>query len=325
MVSPLLILAAGLGAAFILGLLRGTSERPAFYVTVAALAAMSFVALSWVVGLVLGQTLPVEILTAGARPPFAINLFMGGAEAALISVVTLTGLLSAFYMRADLMRLGRRAMAVLLVLIMALSGLILTRDLFNLFVFIELIVIATAGLVLLSQDTRALAAGFKYLIVSQVISILLLVGVIFTYHTNGSLNIDDIAATPMALTGASLATFLVLIALVLELKPFPANGWALDIYESAHPGFSALFSAASGTAALFAADKLLPPQAPPGCRWRPVSGSSPSWAPICWPCHKAMIGGFWAIPPSARSDLSCWSSGKRRFWARILPMSRAGS
>ncbi|NVK46814.1 MAG: NADH-quinone oxidoreductase subunit F [Rhodobacteraceae bacterium] len=267
MVSPLLILAAGLGAAFILGLLRGTSERPAFYVTIAALAAMSFVALSWVVGLVLGQTQPVEILTAGARPPFAINLFMGGAEAALISVVTLTGLLSAFYMRADLMRLGRRAMAVLLVLIMALSGLILTRDLFNLFVFIELIVIATAGLVLLSKDIRALAAGFKYLIVSQVISILLLVGVIFTYHAHGSLNIDDISATPMAFTGASLAIFLVLIALVLELKPFPANGWALDIYESAHPGFSALFSAASGTAALFAADKLF-------------TAAGPAWLPL---------------------------------------------
>ena len=144
----------------------------------------------------------------------------------------------------------------------------MTRDVFNLFVFVELIVIASAGLVLLSEDGRAIAAGFKYLIVAQVISVLLLIGIIFTYHANGSLNIDDIAAQPMTFYGPSLALFLVLIALMLELKPFPANGWALDIYEAAHPGFSALFSAASGTAALFAADKLF---AAAGPAWLPLA------------------------------------------------------
>ncbi|AVW91455.1 proton-conducting transporter transmembrane domain-containing protein [Celeribacter baekdonensis] len=268
MVSPLFLLIAGLGAAFVLGLLRADRPRIAFSVSIGALAVMFFVALSWTVALLMGQAVPVDILTAGTRPPFAINLRVGVSEAALLSVVTITGLLSAFYMRDDLIRLGRQAMAVLLVLIMALSGLIMTRDLFNMFVFLELIVIATAGLVLLSKDARALAAGFKYLIVSQVISILLLIGIIFTYHAHGSLNIDDISALPMAFSGASLAIFLVLIALVLELKPFPANGWALDIYESAHPGFSALFSAASGTAALFAADKLFTVAGP---AWLPLA------------------------------------------------------
>ena len=63
---------------------------------------------------------------------------------------------------------------------MAMSGLVLTRDVFNLFVFFELIVISTGGLVLLSDDERALAAGFKYLVVSQVISMLMLIGIIFS-------------------------------------------------------------------------------------------------------------------------------------------------
>ena len=54
-----------------------------------------------------------------------------------------------------------------------------------------------------------------------------------------------------------MAAFALAFALLVETKQFPANGWALDIYESAHPGFSALFSAASGTAALFAADKIV--------------------------------------------------------------------
>jgi formate hydrogenlyase subunit 3/multisubunit Na+/H+ antiporter MnhD subunit len=65
------------------------------------------------------------------------------------------------------------------------------------------------------------------------------------------------AASCCRASGGAIAFFLMFIAIVAELKPFPANGWALDIYESAHPAFSALFSAATGAAALFAVDKLL--------------------------------------------------------------------
>ncbi len=268
MVSALFLIVVGLGGAFALGLLRGDQKQSAYLATTLILAFMAVVALSWTVALATGAAAPVDITTAGTPPPFAINLRIGLAEATLLSVITVAGLLSSLAMRDALLARGQRAMAVLLVLIMALSGLVMTRDVFNLFVFVELIVIASAGLVLLSEDGRAIAAGFKYLIVAQVISVLLLIGIIFTYHANGSLNIDDIAATPMAFHGASLALFLVLIALLLELKPFPANGWALDIYESAHPGFSALFSAASGTAALFAADKLF---AAAGPAWLPLA------------------------------------------------------
>ena len=266
MVSALYILALGLGAAFGLGLVPKTQRDMAYALTLGALALMTALSLGWLYRLA-GGAAAVEILTAGAAPPFAINLRMGLAEAALVATITATGLLSALSLRGPLTRLGRGGMAVLLVLVMALAGLVMTRDAFNLFVFFELIAIATGGLVLLSDDLRAVAAGFKYLIVSQIVSILLLVGIIFTYHAKGSLNIDDIPATAMVFSGAGLALFLVLMALVLELKPFPANGWALDVYTAAHPGFSALFSAASGTAALFAVDKLV---GAAGGEWLPL-------------------------------------------------------
>ncbi|MCB1516513.1 MAG: hypothetical protein KDJ19_02700 [Hyphomicrobiaceae bacterium] len=266
MVSPILIIAIGLGAAFLLGFVNEDRKGIAFALTLAALAAMSLIALGWTLAFAAGNAQTADILTAGFPPPFAINLRMGPAEAALSLLVAATGFLSAIYMRDALYRHGRRAMAVLLVAIMALTGIVMTRDIFNLFVFFELIVIATGGLVLLSEDRRALAAGFKYLVVAQVISIMLLIGIAFVYHAMGSLNIDDIGPVALGFSGAGLALFLVLVALFLELKPFPANGWALDIYESAHPGFSAIFSAASGSAALFAADKVL--------------ATSPAWLPL---------------------------------------------
>lgn len=258
MVSALYIIAAALAAAFFLGLLKEERRGAAYAVTLLTLAFMTWVSAGWLWVFVSSQAAPVDIFTAGAEPPFAINLRMGLPEAVLTLLVNLTGLLSALYMKESLFKLGRRAMAVLIIAIMALCGIILTRDIFNLFVFFELVVISTAGLVLLSEDNRALSAGFKYLIVSQVISVFLLIGIIFAYHATGTLNIDGMANASLALrSGGALAFFLMFVAVVAELKPFPANGWALDIYESAHPSFSAIFSAASGAAALYAVDKLL--------------------------------------------------------------------
>jgi len=255
------IIAVGLGSAFLLGLLPDKERKHAqltYRIMLAALAVMALIAGSYVWSFSQNGLRIEEIYTAGTQPPFSINLRVGIAEAVLALLISASGLFSALYMRDSLLEQGRRAMAVLLVFIMALCGIVFTRDMFNLFVFTELIVISTGGLVLLSADTRALGAGLKYLMVSQLVAILMLIGIIFAYHATGTLNIDGMAEAKLTtLVGGSIAFFLMFIAVVAELKPFPANGWGLDIYESAHPAFSALFSAASGAAILFAADKLL--------------------------------------------------------------------
>ena len=269
MVNPIYIITAALGAAFLLGLLRDTWRTAAYGITLGSLALMSAISAGWIVTLASGDGLPVDIFTAGTEPPFAINLRMGLAEAVLTLLINMTGLLAALYLRDTLFRQGRRAMAVLLIFTMASCGIVLTRDLFNLFVFFELVAIATGGLILLSRDIRALGAGFKFLVASQVVTILLLIGIIFSYHATGTLNIDGMAEVRTALMqGGTLAFFLMFIAVVTELKPFPANGWGLDIYESAHPAFSAMVSAASSSAALYAVDKLL---LIGGADWLPIA------------------------------------------------------
>lgn len=260
MVSAIYIIAIGLGSAFLLGLLpeNKRSCSLAYIITLLSLAVMALISGSYVWNFALNGATVTDIYTAGTQPPFAINLRVGMTEAVLALLISASGLLSALYMRDSLFEQGRRAMAVLLIFIMALCGIVFTRDMFNLFVFIELIVISTGGLLLLSEDNRALGAGLKYLMVSQLVSILMLIGIIFAYHATGTLNIDGMAEAKLnTLVGGSLAFFLMFIAVVAELKPFPANGWGLDIYESAHPAFSALFSSASGAAMLFATDKLL--------------------------------------------------------------------
>ncbi len=199
MVSPIAFIAATLGGAFLLGVVRDNWRATSYALTLAVLAFVTLVAGQWVWALSTGAVSAVDVYTAGTEPPFAINLRLGLAEAALVLLINITGLLSALYLKDTMMKQGRRAMAVLLVFSMALSGIVMTRDLFNLFVFFELIVISTGGLILLSRDQRALGAGFKFLMASQVVSILMLVGIIFAYHATGSLNIDHMAAASQQL------------------------------------------------------------------------------------------------------------------------------
>lgn len=268
MVSPIFLIAIPLGAAFLLGLLNAQRTELAHFITLAALALASLISFGWLWAMAGAGGQAVDIFTAGTQPPFAISLRVGLPEAALLLMVNLVGFTSAIHMKDTLLEKGRRAMAVLLIAIMALAGIVMTRDIFNMFVFFELVAISTAGMVLLSEDARALGAGIKYLVIAQVISALLLIGIIFTYQATGSLNIDFMHRADMALTGAGVVAFFLLLApLLIELKPFPANGWALDIYESAHPGFSAILSAATGSAALFAVDKIMDIG---GASWGPV-------------------------------------------------------
>jgi len=268
MVSPIFLIVIPLGAAFLLGLLNERRTELAYSLALLALAATSLASLGWLWSLAQTGAQSIEVFTAGTAPPFAINLRVALPEAALLLIVNLTGLISTIHMKDMLERKGRRAMAVLLIAIMALAGIVMTRDIFNLFVFFELVAISTAGMVLLSDDSRALGAGIKYLIITQVISILLLIGIIFTYQATGSLNIDFMQSAELALNGiGALVFFLLLAPLLIELKPFPANGWALDIYESAHPAFSAILSAGTASAALFAVDKVMDIG---GASWGPV-------------------------------------------------------
>ncbi|MEA3444928.1 MAG: proton-conducting transporter membrane subunit [Bacteroidota bacterium] len=267
MVSPIHIITIGLGLAFALGLLKGIGKNFAAFLTLLGVALMGAISFQWLFAFFTsGAT--TEVFTAGFKPPYSINLMMGKHEAILTSMINLVGFLGGIYLWDTLKKQGFHAMLVYLVFIMGMNVIVLTRDAFNLFVFMEVVSIATAGLVILEQNNKSIQAGFKYMIATSVIAGLFLLGIIFSYYFAGSLNIDDLVnANMLAVKGGSMAAFFVLIAIVLELKPFPANGWALDVYHAASPGLSALISAASATAMYFVFYKVL---AIVGDSWYPI-------------------------------------------------------
>jgi formate hydrogenlyase subunit 3/multisubunit Na+/H+ antiporter MnhD subunit len=257
MVGPIHLVSIALGVAFALGFM-GKREKLSIGLVYIALGLMTAISASWFVHFWNSSVEPLQIFTGGFKPPFSINLQMGLSESLFTLLINVAGLLGAIFLYDELVKAGKNIMIVLLVLIMGLNVMVMTRDLFNLFVFMEIQSIAIAGLIIMIPDKKSIPAGFKYVIATGLISGLLLLGTVFAYYFSGSLNIDLISqASLLYVKGGSVAIFLIILSIILELKPFPANGWALDIYEGAHPGIGALVSAASATAGIFVLNKLM--------------------------------------------------------------------
>lgn len=257
MVTPIFIVAIALGVSFAIGVLNKLGRNFTGGLVLASIAAMTFISYQWFAAFQFGEQTAEYVYTAGFMPPLSINLLMGHYEAFVTLMINAVGLIGGVYMFNSLKKRGSNAQVVYLILLMGLNVMVMTRDLFNLFVFLEISSISVAGLILLEKGTRSMGAGFKYVLATGIISGFLLIGIIFTYYYTGSLNIDDVIAAKVYLHGGAIAIFMIMIAVILELKPFPANGWGLDVYEGSDPGLAAIISAASATASYFVLYKIM--------------------------------------------------------------------
>ncbi len=256
--NPLNLVVVALGVGFLLPLIDRSSPALARSLFNLALVYQAALPILWLFWLANGAPTQ-EIQTAGISPPFSINLRFGMEEAFFVAGVNLAALLGGWYL-TDLLRGRAAAMSVFLILTMGVDGMIMTRDLFNLFIFIEITAIATFGLLSLERNAAALTAGFKYIIATSLASSFLLLGVMLLYYLTGTLNIDDMQAQLVLVHGplGLVAMTLLVAGMIVELKPYPANGWGLDVYENAPPGVAAMVSVGVSAGALFALYKILP-------------------------------------------------------------------
>ncbi len=259
MVNPIYIFVIALGGAFLIGPADRLGKQASVWLTTLILALMTWIAGSWFFA-ISGGAESQQIFTAGLRPPVSINLFMGYKEALILFLSNAAGLLGVFALRKRFNELPAYAMMLYVAMLAGVNGIVMTRDLFNLFVFIEINSIATYALIALEPSRKALSAGFKYMIAGGIASILFLLGTVYIYRLSGTLNIDQLSGMNIALLGKAgwLAIFMLLMSILIELKPFPANGWALDVYQSAHGGVLALISSANAGAMFYALYKLMP-------------------------------------------------------------------
>ncbi|MBN2830133.1 MAG: hypothetical protein JXR56_07425, partial [Candidatus Cloacimonetes bacterium] len=259
MVNPIYIIAMFLAAAFMVALTDKVNRKVSltlFYLTtVIATGAGAF----HIWELITGQVQDAQVFTAGFAGPISIVLGFGLKETVLITLINMMGIFSAIFFTNRLSKGSYQPVALLLLILLGANGLVMTRDIFNTFVFLEILSIATYAMIGIKPTKGSLSAGFKYMMAGGVASILLLIGIIFTYKYTGTLNLDAWISMDIPLTaGYKVAVFLLAMAVFIELKPFPANGWALDVYESAHSGIGAIVSTINTGALLYLLYKLIP-------------------------------------------------------------------
>jgi len=141
---------------------------------------------------------------------------------------------------------GRLFPALVLFLGVGLTGLFLTGDVFNFYVFFELTMLASYVLAAYGGEGRELRAGFVFAVVNLLGSFLFLLGVAAVYHVTGTLEMEAVAdriARGETATAVLIAVFF-LVAFGIKLGLFPFHFWLPPVYASARPGVAAMLSGA---------------------------------------------------------------------------------
>ena len=136
---------------------------------------------------------------------------------------------------------------LLLVLTAGVNGALLTADLFNLFVFIEVMLLPSYGLFVLSanrrEPLRRVDGARLYVTLNLFTSTILVVGVGFIYGITGSVNLAVLAGAAARDERVAVAGFMVLFALSIKASVVPLHGWLSKAYPSTSPAVTAIFSA----------------------------------------------------------------------------------
>jgi multicomponent Na+:H+ antiporter subunit D len=185
----------------------------------------------------------VRHLSVGGWPPGFAIVFAADALSALMLCVSAALVLAGLAFAAGT---GDDASPRFAPLVMVLSagvyGAFLTADLFNLFVFVEVMLVPSYALLTMSGGRARTAAGRIYLTFSLLASTLLLAGVGLVYGVTGTVNLGELAGAARQSTAAALACGAVLIALAAKAAVVPLHGWLPRTYPEAPPAVTVLFS-----------------------------------------------------------------------------------
>ena len=179
--------------------------------------------------------------------PFGIVLVVDRLAALMVTLTYVLALPILWYASAQWDQRGRYFHAMVHFLLMGISGAFLTGDLFNLFVFFEVLLMASYVLLLHSHTKRRFQLGVHYVIINLVASSIFLIGLGMIYANVGSLNMADVARLMPTLEVAQHQMALVggmLLFVVFGIKAamLPVGFWLPKTYAVAATPVAALFA-----------------------------------------------------------------------------------
>ena len=216
---------------------RWASVLGSFAMLVASAALMTTVLAE---GVVAGQM-------GGWPAPFGITLVADYLSAVMVVITAITAVAVSIYAMADvearIARLGYHALFQ--VLIAGVAGAFLTGDLFNLYVWFEVMLIASFGLLVMGGSKEQIDGGVKYVALNLVSTILFLTGIGLLYGMTGTLNMADLAVTVPTLKNQGLVTVVAMMFMVafgVKAAVFPLFFWLPAAYHTPAFSTSAVFA-----------------------------------------------------------------------------------
>lgn len=179
--------------------------------------------------------------------PFGIVLVLDHLSALMLLVAGIVALAALLFSVARWHKAGAHFHVLLQFQIMGLNGAFLTGDLFNLFVFFEVMLAASYGLLLHGSGPARVKAGLHYLGMNLAASSLFLIGAALIYGVAGTLNMADLAAKIPAVVSADRALLhaacaILAVAFLAKAALWPLNFWLVPAYSAASAPAAAVFT-----------------------------------------------------------------------------------
>jgi proton-translocating NADH-quinone oxidoreductase chain N len=237
--SPVFLIAIPLLAAFLIPLLGMVWKESVRIIPGLVLAYLTFLSANLYLEVIDSGTI-VETI-AGWQAPWGINLVFSPLTGFLATIMTFMGfivwLYSYRFKRNVEFEAAKKYFIFLMLLVAGSIGIVITGDIFNQFVFIEIVGISAYALTAFYTGRNSAEAAFKYLIMGSLSASALLIAIIIVYSQLGTLNMAEIAANidNMDPQYRVIAMIFFIIGIGVEAEIFPLNGWAPDAYTEA-PG-----------------------------------------------------------------------------------------
>ena len=186
-------------------------------------------------------------LTSNWPAPFGIVLAMDRLTALMLVLSGILGFAGSLYSSAHWHRAGVNFHALFQLQLMGINGVFLTGDLFNLFVFIEILLAASYGLLLHGSGRHRVQAGLHYIAINLAASSLLLIGISMLYGITGTLNMADLARIVPTIAENDrgmlhVAASVLGVAILVKAAVWPLNFWLVPAYSAATAPVGVIFS-----------------------------------------------------------------------------------
>jgi len=226
-------------AAFILPLFGKKTKAATAFANLVTLTLLALAVLS------VGRTAACKV--GGWSIPLGIDLVLDGLSALMLLAVSVVSTAAMLFSIRYMERYTAKAkyLSLFMLMVVGMNGVVLSGDIFNLYVFLEIASIASYALVGFGCEHEQLEASFKYMVLGSIGSAFILFAVALVYGNTGSLNMAFISKTVQssglnAGLGFALALFIAGFGLKAALVPFHA--WLPDAHPSAPAPISAMLS-----------------------------------------------------------------------------------